>query len=182
MKVIQCFWLEPSDVAETSLRRYSKNNCPSSWGYHNASVSVGRKHYPLGGYHGEYRNHDVDKTDPHWPTHCQCGYAFQASDEWQTGTTRLYRRVESGELYLLSQAPVGAMWDADWYRDIEGYVKGHPEILTVKTPGGDWVVDGPSNSGGNWTRTGTVPNVTANPSIVCGGYHGFLRSGRLEEC
>lgn len=181
---IQCFWLEPSEIAEKTLRRYGRGdaNCPGRWGYHNASVSLGQVPYSSqNSLNGEYRD-AADKTDPRWPTHCSCGYQFQDEDNWQTGLTRLYRRAETGELFNLAEAPVGAMWDACWYRNIKGFNSSHPEMLMVRTPGGDWAVDGPSSNGGNWTRSGSVPNVTAKPSIMCGGYHGFLTSGFLVEC
>lgn len=89
----------------------------------------------------------------------------------------------------LSRAPVGAMWDADYLHgchETSGLVYDRHEdgiVLVVRCPGGDWVVDGPSNTGGAWERSGTVPNVTVTPSILQRGkYHGFLRDGYLEEC
>lgn len=84
----------------------------------------------------------------------------------------------------LSEAPVGAMWTADWY-DFKG-PDGH--CLVVRTPGGDWIVDGPSmnndgSRGNPWQRSGEIPKVTANPSIhIPGKYHGWLREGFLESC
>jgi hypothetical protein len=78
------------------------------------------------------------------------------------------------------RAPPGAMW-----------LSKSGSGLVVRTPGGDWYVDQPSSSGGNWTRSGEPPNVTANPSILqqnpseysgTRAYHGMLRSGVLEEC
>jgi hypothetical protein len=94
----------------------------------------------------------------------------------------MYRRVDTGELHILGAAPVGAMWYASWLVGLEKYDRGSGEVLVVRTPGGDWVVDGPSNTGGHWTRTGVPPEVTASPSIICGDYHGFLVKGFLEKC
>lgn len=97
--------------------------------------------------------------------------------------------LESGE--EIPQAPVGAMWDCDWYRGAK-HENGtqydrNPDglILAVRTPGGDWVIDGPSFSDrketGMWTRSGTAPNITATPSILMPKYHGWLRDGYLVE-
>ena len=99
--------------------------------------------------------------------------------------------LPSGE--VVEPAPVGAMWDADWFRG-EKHQSGlaydrNPDgvVLCVRTPGGDWVIDGPSFTNrvetGSWSRTGTIPNVTATPSIhIPGKYHGWLRDGYLVEC
>jgi hypothetical protein len=32
-----------------------------------------------------------------------------------------------------------------------------------------------------WTVTGEPPNLTANPSIIAGDYHGWLRNGELTN-
>ena len=111
-------------------------------------------------------------------------------------------RAPDGAIYHLGNevaedgvppAPVGAMWNADWLhgcrfgwdraldRNADGLV------LQVRTPGGDWLIDGPALRDGvpygdGWTRTGTAPDITATPSIVLGRYHGWLKAGWLEEC
>lgn len=98
----------------------------------------------------------------------------------------IYRTADGREFHVgwgihpdVPRAPAGAMY----FTRSGG--------LVVRTPGGDWHVDGPSKNGGRWTRSGEPPNVTANPSILqqnpsvyCGTreYHGFLRNGVLEEC
>ena len=33
-----------------------------------------------------------------------------------------------------------------------------------------------------WTRTGVAPKLTAQPSILCQDYHGWLRDGVLVPC
>ncbi len=94
--------------------------------------------------------------------------------------------TDGGEI---QPAPVGAMWDADWFHgchESTGLVYDrNPDgiVLCVRCPGGDWLVDGPSAGGGSWNRTGAVPDVTVTPSILQHGkYHGWLRNGYLEEC
>ncbi len=110
---------------------------------------------------------------------------------------RIYRDAGYSEM-TLAGAPVGAMWDATWLHETIG--TGSDGIcLVVKTPGGDWVVDGvakncPSSNGKShkcWVRHGdprtepvtvdkngaTCP--TGEGSISIGGYHGFLRDGYL---
>lgn len=89
------------------------------------------------------------------------------------------------------KAPSGAMWYADWMEEYYRGMDGHS--LVVRTPAGDWYIDGPSSSGGKWARQGDVPVVTVSPSIVISelrnpygvvlmpGYHGWLREGRLLE-
>ena len=66
--------------------------------------------------------------------------------------------------------------------------------LVLKTPAGDWMIDGPSRNNGitgaGWTRTGDPPNITVRPSIGMGDgkgkgrwkYHGHLNNGVLEAC
>lgn len=93
--------------------------------------------------------------------------------------------TDAGE--TIEPAPIGAMWDADWFAGLK-HDSGlrfdrNPDgiVLCVRAPGGDWLVDGPSSGGGSWSRTGTIPNVTATPSILQPSYHGWLREGCLVE-
>jgi hypothetical protein len=183
MTTIKCFLLEPSDRARESLRRFvwssEGNKCPGPWGYHNADMDLGEVPYDAARPHGD--NHD--HADPRWPTHCGCGYAFKPDDQWQYNQHQLYRRVDGGQLYTLGGAPVGAMWRAPWY----GPGKDGKGPLILKTPGGDWDIDGPASNGPGWTRTGEPPLITATPSIGMHNrdgswrYHGWLRNGELVD-
>lgn len=103
------------------------------------------------------------------------------------GGPAIYRRVGTGQTFVLGQAPVGAMYYADWLsgRGPDGH------CLIVITPYGPWNVDGGYQlpSPGHWTRTGAPPNVTATPSIGQGRrddgswtYHAWLRDGVLVPC
>jgi hypothetical protein len=184
---IRCFLLEPTDQAEVSFRRYSHARCPGPHGHHNASNVVGCDPYPIdNGLEGDGLTTRSIDFGPDWPTRCSCGYAFLSCDQWQVNRLRLYRRADTRAVHTLVGAPVGAMWFADWYGEQTRGPDGH--CLVVKTPAGDWLVDGKSSSGGRWTRQGTAPLVTANPSIGFpdgkGGwlFHAFLRNGVLEPC
>ena len=180
---IKVFWLEPVDSIERDLRRYkSGSTCPLPWTYHNKSVVIGRDFKPRPG--GDRDGYETQETkpedfegDPRWPSHCDCGYAFQPNDTWQVNDERLYKGDPSGELYTLRHAPAGAMWDAWWM----GASSRGPDgiALVVRIPcGGDWAVDD------GWTRTGNPRTglVTVSPSIQSPTYHGHLWDGYLVSC
>jgi hypothetical protein len=198
MNRVRCFLIEPTDRVRMSLRRYSasgglQGECPVH-GYHNASAEIGDdalaampkiSKYVYGAVHGDLWPHD----DPRWPTHCACGYAFTPSDNWQFNPDTLYRRADTGELMTDRSAPPGALRYAGWLHDFGGGYQPGPDgkHLQCKLPDGRWwVIDGPASNAPRdqvgWTRTGTVPDVTARPSIQTPGYHGFLTDGWLEEC
>lgn len=99
----------------------------------------------------------------------------------------VYRRTDTGATFALGQAPVGAMYFADWLSS-KG-PDGH--CLIVVTPYGPWNVDVGYQlpSPGKWTRTGEPTRVTVRPSIGQGPkpdggwmYHAFLTDGVLEDC
>lgn len=189
---IRCFWLEDTGRVKIYLRRYrlSEEKCPGAFGYHNASAFIDERPAVCDsrGYN-EVIAHPRD--DPSWPAACRCGYAFAPADPWQVNQISIYRRVDTGELMTLEEAPAGAMWNAWWMSESRTrrgpgtWVREDGISLHVKTPAGEWCVDAPPSSGnGGWSRSGTPPDVTASPSIVIGAnaYHGFLRNGWLEEC
>jgi Family of unknown function (DUF6527) len=50
--------------------------------------------------------------------------------------------------------------------------------------GGEWITSQRASGGGYWTVTGTVPDITASPSIwhnAPHGWHGWIRDGFLEN-
>lgn len=192
---IQCFFLTPTGRAQKSLRRYTNGSkCDHKPGFHNSEILiVPDLEFPLiEGGHGFIINGKGDlpdddlKKSPHWPEKCVCGYVFEDSDMWQVNTCRFYQRTDNlSEMHTLRKAPPGAMWYADWMsgRGPDGH------CLAVRTPVGDWMIDGPSSGGGSWTRTGELPKITARPSIAMGErgsafgyYHGFLTNGVLIAC
>lgn len=192
MSRIQCFMLRPSVRARHSVRRYSHAECPLPQGYHyhNSSVELGVVDYPLEldrDGDGEPGPEPDLRIEPGWPTVCACGYTFTPDDPWQVNRTRLYV-ADDGREFLLSEAPPGAMWFADWYPEHMRGPDGHTLVVCCP-PGGagnHWIVDRAPRGGTTpWQRTGVPPNVTARPSILFTGsapYHGFLNNGWLEEC
>lgn len=184
-----CFLLEPIGQASLSLRRFtwSKNGkCPAQpYDYgHDASVLIGRAPLVLTpeGYIASLPN--PAPSDPRWPKQCTCGYVFQDTDERQHNQRPLYRAPD-GQEYTIhpGDAPVGAMWDAPWLiHDAEPWIGPDGRCLMVRLPDGtDWTIDGPSRSGGRWTRTGDPPLITVRPSILSTKYHGWLTDGVLSD-
>jgi len=195
MPSIRCFVLEPTGRAQRSLRRYVSSSdktraCPLPFGYHDASrpFDVVRVRRAANGTWRISSSGAPPHRDRQWPKRCACGYRFLADDQWQLFSEVIYRRTDTREEMTLREAPVGAMWNADWMSSFNKGADGR--CLVVKTPGGEWMVDGDSyNSDGTlqhspgWTRSGEWPDVTASPSILMhrGGYHGWLRGGYLVD-
>lgn len=204
MARICCFFLEPTGRVSVKLRRYYcsevTNPCPK--GFHDAAVMIGNEPEQLDkqGFTTNGMKPTPAHYDPRWPTSCDCGYVFREEDVWQRFTERIYRRTDTGEEMTLRDAPAGAMWYAEWLDRM--YVPQGPHNLMVKTPGGEWCVDGQASNcmmkddfkqekHHCWVREGEPPNVTAGKggptcsagagSIQCGNYHGFLRNGYLED-
>lgn len=186
-KEIRCFFVVDTGRDRLELRRFcysdGKGGCS-----HDASVPIGETDTveaivssgaPPAGY----------ENDPRWPSHCKtCGYEFAPTDQWQAFRRSIYRREDTGEEWVQEELPAGAMYDAPWLKGAGGRTTG-PDGLALQVvcpPGaswGDhWHVDGPANNGPGWDRTGTVPNITATPSIQTPRYHGWLRNGVLVEC
>lgn len=188
MSRIHCFFLTPVEQSDVIFRRYRSSDygkadiaCPGKMGYCTTTVVVERVSVGNNSYR---KPDDEKKADPRWPKKCEdCGYEYQPEDHWQWGERQLYERSDTKELVALQEAPVGAMWNADWLKGSHR-IKDRPDglVLTVRTPDGDWVIDGGSSNGNGWERTGEPPMITASPSIICGSYHGWLRNGVLEEC
>jgi hypothetical protein len=196
MAPIKCFFLTPTDQVELELRRYDGTKCSAKWGYHNASVVIGRAaqaDHPSG---GDLFPHD----DPRWPTTCTCGHEFGPGDYWQFNADTLYSRSDNGELVTLRNAPVGAMWFAPWLSECPEWRGPDGNTLVVMCPGRrEWVVDSrcsnctlPNDDVHKcWVRHGVPPNVHVDKngvtcsagggSIAVPGWHGFLTNGALQE-
>ena len=205
---IRCFWLEPTQREAQALRRYANASCQAvPGGCHDARTPIGTAPAIRNekGFHIEVpRATWPPRADLLWPTRCACGYEFKASDAWQLFSELLYVRTDTREEHTLRSAPPGAMWDAWWYREgghKGGYLGAGPgpdgRCLMVKTPGGEWYVDGRASNCTMpnddvhrcWVRRGEVPNITVDKagdtcgagggSIQAGSYHGFLTNGEL---
>jgi hypothetical protein len=198
---VRCFFLEPTGRYVRELRRYSErqrydvdrqpepNACKLA--YHDAKVVLDIQDGGTGDENELPASGDVfPHTDPRWPTHCSgCGYEFTGSDEYLLNHTAEYRRTDTGELTTIRDAPVGAMWLAPWLAGhgsitYQGQRSGQPHLI-VKTPRGDWDVDGPSTNGNGWSWTGNPRHpvtVTARPSIQIHSFHAFLTNGELVDC
>ncbi len=186
---ITCFLIEPAPLAVEALERGSDLPCAhdsSPNKTHFASQIIeDQTTFMVDAWGASLLPSDELKQDPRWPVRCLCGYPFQPSDRWVHRYTRLFKKVDEDHLLLLAQAPAGAMWFADWYPDAWKGPDGR--TLVVRTPGGDWIIDGPSWNNGvethpkPWTRAGRPPIITVIPSINQPTYHGWLRCGVLEE-
>jgi len=180
---IRCFLLEPSGLAEYELRRYSRSElqrCPGNrWQMrcHDARVVIGR---------GPEHDHDWTPPPIHemWPRLCDCGYEFRPEDHWQANDQRLFRRSDTGEEITLRDAPVGAIWRAEWLEGLTGHGGPDGKVYYCRLPGRhDWCIDGPAENAAQdkpgWQRTGEAPRFTVTPSVFPPGWHGYLRDGEL---
>jgi hypothetical protein len=193
----RCFVVEETGEAVLSLRRCAGDDaqCPTGWGYHHATVVVGRA--PVTYQHRDdrvyYAKVEVEPwaIDYRWPTKCDhCDYVFSpgkphasvdwpnTGDRWYVDQEPIFRRTDGtpGE-WTQASLPIGAMWDSKWtgWRGADGF------SWTVKLPPGGkhdwWCIDGPATNGGGWERSGVAPDLVVTPSIDAGGqYHGFLGS------
>ncbi len=187
-----CFLITATDQAYRFLRRFTfrddSGECPANPGYYGHDASAQIEPGPLTlDEDGHVITLDWPKDDPRWPTHCACGYAFQDRDPRQCHQWTIYRASDGQEYSIHSRlqgtaqaAPTGAMWEAPWLSDFWHGPDGRCYILRLPD-GHDWIIDGPARSGGGWTRTGEAPQLTARPSILSPGYHGWLDRGVLSD-
>lgn len=196
---IECFLIEPVNRYQVRLRRYRSragNPCPYKGWCHNADGFIGVEDHPEHPVSGNEEDR-LPHVDARWPKKCdRCDYVFEELDEWQINYDQLYRAPDGKEYTLLTEdrmtsyredfAPVGAMWRATWMEPATTYDQ---RSYVVRTPGGDWHIDGAGGDRTRWARSGVEPKFTARPSILIGKrddgswvYHGFLTDGRLEEC
>lgn len=199
MSVIKCFFIKPNGKASRWLRRYSSadgNPCPINGSYHNAQVPIedsldaeNRSDEPI------IREMYADQ----WPTKCDCGYVFTTEDPKQLFSQNQYVD-EAGRVMTLQSAPAGAMWDAVWFNKMPAYTGPDGICLVVKTPAGEWMVDGRAsnctmpedNVHKCWVRHGVPPNITVSKdgntcaagagSILIKEYHAMLQEGELRQC
>lgn len=181
---VACFWLERTERVEVALRRFvyaSDAKCPGPYGYHNASVVI-YPDVPAAEWLTQRDDGIVENLRPlseilpdsRWPTKCEgCDYEFTPEDKYQVGVNPLYAGATNGRLYTMRNAPVGAMYDADWLNGLEMFTGPDGIALTVRTPGGDWTVDGEAS---NCTRT------QFGPKVIEGQRHEKVWLGRTHYC
>lgn len=56
-----------------------------------------------------------------------------------------------------------------------------PPICVMCPNGSMWIIDQAANNGPGWQITGEGMNLTAMPSIVVPGYHGWLKNGEFTD-
>lgn len=198
---VKTFFIEAIGRDRVWLRRYEGGSTCPVGGYHQAMTLIGDEPESTRAT-GDDHPHD----DPRWPDACEkCGNPFSDGDEWQRFRRAIYRRPDTGDEMVLSDAPVGAIWDARWFLDHykEGfYVGPDGRCLVVRTPGGEWMIDSRAsnctmpddNAHKCWVRHGKPEDGTLHVdkngvtcaagagSILCGDYHGFLHHGELTSC
>lgn len=199
-----CFWVEETGEAAVYLRRYTSKHegeweCEAGW--HQAKVFVGefKQRRSSKGYWQSISERRF-AGDPRWPKQCdECSYRFNArrGDVRHVFTESIYVRPDSGERWYERHLPAGALYDAWWLPDSYMGQDGIHLACILPTPFSEgcgvldaWFVDGPSSSGGKWTRTGSphdIPNLSVTPSILAGEpghprfYHSYLTNGVLGD-
>lgn len=196
---VKCFFVEPTDRARRSLRRYvgsDSGKCPSSSGYHNAHAAldvVARLFDKVDDSWPALPDPQIQHADPRWPTKCDgCDYRFVEADEWQIFDEQIYIDRATGREHSLRDHTPGMMWDAFWVGE---YSRGPDglSLMVVCPDGHGWMIDGRAsnctmpndNEHRCWTRTGTPPLIqvaknfgktcaAGGGSIQTPGYHGFL--------
>jgi hypothetical protein len=206
-KSIQCFVTERTGSSRYWLRRYSHGRGCNGAGYHNARG-------PMVAETADDPNKkwlctnppEIPNEDPRWPKKCDgCDYQFTDADPHQVFGDPIYKRADTGELFIWRDAPPGALRRADWYEEDDssvrpGWTGPDGQSWECMLPGGVvWFIDGGCNNCTRpgephhcWVREGKAPAFTIGKSgntcsagagsIAVPGYHGFLRNGHLEEC
>jgi hypothetical protein len=205
----------PTEQVRLSLRVFefsTKGKCygPTGHGYHDSgSVPIGDAPvvWDLKADGHTYlavrpESETIAHDDPRWSRKCaHCAHVFQQPDDvWQVNQSLYYRRADTGGVLLLEDAPVGAMWYADWYSVVWRGPDGR--TLVCRVPGGgdskhDWIIDARASNCGLpedaehrcWVRHGVPPDVTVDKegktcaagagSIQTPGWHGYLEGGYL---
>lgn len=202
MSQIKCFWMEAIGTSEHYSGMYARSDGLLSQNGDPKRIICGLTAKPhrttklIGIFASEERIPAIPMDKIEYPKQCVCGFKYTEGNAQDFLVAKpIYRRTDTEELVTIDHAPVGAMWDAAWRG---ASMKGPDGIsLMVRTPGGDWCVDGQASNCTRpndtthkcWIREGVPPKVTAGKagntceagagSIGIGSYHGFLRDGYL---
>ena len=107
---VDCFWCDPLPLAEVILRQYQTY-------HHDAQSVIGEVELSLEKYGDfvtstyEIDGHTITFDDPRWPQKCDgCDYHFASSDNRIIYVNRVFRRVDTGEVFnKANPMPIGAM-------------------------------------------------------------------------
>ena len=185
---VRCFLIEPTDDMRHYLRRYTRRSdaprATGGWtceqGWHEARALVGT--VPAERDEDGYVSGDLTPTTGHddrrWPQECDkgCGYHFTENDQWQDFLDHIYRRVDTGELTTIRDAPDGAMWDAWWYpwKGPDG------KCIGVRCPGGgEWIIDSVASNCTIHPATGprTILPYNPDPNSAPEAHRCWIRHG-----
>lgn len=148
-----CFVLEDNGTVRRWLRRYRSVDpddklCPVNR-YHNGMGLIGDgPSEPHNGMAATLGDVSTYKDDPRWPVKCDhCDYHFTPEDQWQVFGKCLYRRVDTGEVMSIKEAPAGALWRATYQEDCASLVGADGQCWMCKLPGGhEWMIDSRANN------------------------------------
>jgi hypothetical protein len=196
-----CFLIVPTSQAYREALTTQPGQCPIYGDYHRGVVVFEEFEYDP---EQEFpkRNLEFDKAP--FPARCECGFSFTSERSNSLSCGHRLIRKDTGETQRhIHQFGTGAMWRATWYKnDTTGlygwdWDNATEAPLIVRTPGGDWNIDGrasnctmPNDKTHRcWVRHGEPPNIHVDKnghtcgagagSIIAGNYHGFLHNGQL---
>lgn len=193
----ELFMTERTNLFRVSLRRYQRQapgrECSGRppQASHDASVVIveatDSPGVDVGAEYDGGAADDLPHDDPRWPMRCDhCGAELLPGSRWQRWVSRLYRTPD-GALYVTQDLPPGAVYEAPWYASFASeHFKadwaGKRQPLVVVCPDGTpWCIDTDASNGPGWKVTGEAPKLTARPSILVPGYHGWLTDGVLSD-
>lgn len=212
-ETIRCFLVVPTGEGYESLIITEDGQCIENFKYHRSEVVVRRfalgenDVYPEGWISDDERKVKAVKYCTRCGNH---NFSEAALNRIGGSKGRGWERLDTGQRAdNLNDFGPGAMWFVSWYKNDEtglythpGFGKGFSESpLSVRTPGGDWLVDArcsncslpEDDTHKCWPRTGIAPEITVDKnlghtcnvgggSVIQGDYHGFLRGGFLVRC
>lgn len=181
-EVIECFLLVPTEQYRVNLRRYNSKG-PSCLGNPRRRCQSSSPFKVIPNTKFLTRD-EYPEVDMHWPQLCAtCGHPFREEDDQKQISHELIYRWEGTEIELTrSDAPAGAMWNADWLDNIRAAGPDGKRIYVRLPDGIDWYVDGESRQDSTkpgWNRTGVVPNITVTPNVKTSSWEGSLTNGKL---
>jgi hypothetical protein len=210
-ETIRCFLVEPTGEGFESVIIIEDGACIGGFSCHRSERVLRRFSLdPNANYPEDWI--DREEKQAKALSYCsRCGnhdFSPSALSKPSGSKGRVWERTDTGERAdSLNDFGPGAMWHLPWYHEENtglywtgGFSQSEPP-LSVRTPGGDWVIDSrasnctlPKDDAHRcWPRQGVAPNITVGKqlgptcgagggSIIVGDYHGFLRDGFLVKC